>query len=127
LAAPYILFRFGLMEPRPGNSVRVRLRLRTIEIVGKRGTFRTLPWSAFDAFDFGRWQGFDLLKLRRRQWWLTRGRQSPTVLAFEIGMPGTDLSTIREVLIERGLREETLGTPSFLSDSAPARGRERDG
>lgn len=108
LAVPYILLRLGLIAPQPGTSVRARLRVRTIELVGRRGMVRVVPWSAFDAFDFGSWEGFDLLKLRLRQRWWTRGRRWPAVLAVEIGQSGVDPSKTRQILLERGLREESL-------------------
>jgi hypothetical protein len=112
LALPYVSLRLGLLKPEPGTSVRVRLRVRTLELVGRRGTLKTFPWSSFDAFDFGYWEEYDLLKLRLRERWPVAGRRPRTVAGFEIGTSGTLQSEIRQVLLERGLHEEPLGAPT---------------
>jgi hypothetical protein len=98
LLLPYVAIRSGL-----------RLRRRTLDIVGRRGVIRTLRWSQFEAFDFGVSDGFQVVKLRLRDRWPFRGRRASGVVAFEaVGSP-EQRAAVREVLIGRGLCEEPLG------------------
>jgi hypothetical protein len=107
---PYVALRLGFVKPTPGTCVHVRFHLRGIQIVGASGTVKQIGWSEFDAFDVGRWNGFDVLKLRFRGSWLSRrfGRDS---VAVEFCAAQVRTSSIRAVLQDRGLCEEPLGEP----------------
>ncbi|MGP8141600.1 MAG: hypothetical protein ACLQBU_06985 [Terriglobales bacterium] len=106
---PYVALRLGFAKPTRGMCIHVRLRLRGIQIDKGSGTVQ-IDWSRFDAFDVGRWNGFDVLRLRLRGSWLSRrfGRDN---VAFEFGAAQVCTSSIRGVLQDRGLYEEPLGEP----------------
>jgi hypothetical protein len=109
LLLPYVAIRSGLVNGQCSESWRLRLRRRTLDIVGRRGVIRTLRWSQFEAFDFGVSDGFQVVKLRLRDRWPFRGRRASGVVAFEaVGSP-EQRAAVREVLIGRGLCEEPLG------------------
>jgi len=73
-------------------------------------TVKRIDWSHFDAFELGRWNDFDVLKLRLRGTWVSRrlGRKN---VAIEFGASRVRISSIREVLLDRGLDELTLDEP----------------
>jgi hypothetical protein len=112
LAVPYVALRSGLLKREPGTSVQVRLRVRMVELVARRGRLKAIPWSSLDAFGFGQWEGYDLLMLRFRGTWLMKGRR-PAVVGFEIGTSGIHQSEVRQILLDRGLPEEPLGAPTI--------------
>ena len=107
---PYIALRFGFAKPTHGISVRVRLHMRGIQFAVGSHTVKRIDWSHFDAFELGRWNDFDVLKLRLRGTWVSRrlGRKN---VAIEFGASRVRISSIREVLLDRGLDELTLDEP----------------
>ena len=107
---PYIALRFGFAKPTQGICVHVRLHMRGIQfIVGSR-TVNRIDWSHVDAFELGRWNDFDVLKLRLRGTCVSR-RFGRTNVAVEFGLSRVLATSIREVLLGRGLDEETLNEP----------------
>lgn len=111
----YGMLRLGLLRPKDGTSVRVRLRVRGMDLLREGTAGYLIKWSTFDAFDFGVWQGFHVLKLRVRGTWLSRRFDGQAIGALEFGEAGVSASAIKQVLLDRGLREEPLGDPRFPS------------
>ena len=107
---PYTALRLGSAKPTQGISVHVRLHTRGIEFVVASTTVKRIDWSLFDAFALGRWNDFDVLKLRLRGTCLSR-RFGQKNVAVEFGVSRVRTSAIREVLLDRGLVEETLNEP----------------
>jgi hypothetical protein len=107
---PYVVLRLGFAKPRRGTRVHIRLHLRGIQFVEASSVVKQVRWSSLDAFDVGKWNGFDVLKLRFRGTWLSR-RFGPNSVAVEIGAAQVCPSSIREVLQDRGLCEEPLSEP----------------
>ena len=107
---PYIALRLGLAKPTQGTCTHVRLHVRGIQFVAASHTVKRIDWSLFDAFELGRLNDFDVLKLSLRGTCFSRifGRQS---VAVEYGASRVPASSIREVLLDRGLDEETLNEP----------------
>ena len=106
---PYAALRLGFAKPTRGRCVHVRFHLRGIQFV-ETGGAKQVGWSRFEAFDVGRWNGFDVLQLRFRGSWLSR-RFGPNNVAIEFCPAQVCAASIREVLQDRGLREEPLGEP----------------
>ena len=104
---PYVALRLGFVKPAFGTCVHIRIQVLGIQLVQADGTFKQITWPSFDAFEVGRWNGFDVLELRFRGSWLSRrfGRNSLTV---EFCPARVSASSIREVLQDRGLFEEPL-------------------
>jgi hypothetical protein len=107
---PYVALRLGFATPTRGMCMHVRLHPRGIQFVEASGAVKQIDWSRFDAFDVRRWNGFDVLKLRFRGSWLSR-RFARDSVAVEFDSAQVSMSSIREVLQDRGLREEPLGEP----------------
>ncbi len=105
---PYVALRLGFAKSTRGTCVRVRLLRRGIQFVEASGTVQQIDWCRFDAFDFRRWNGFDVLKLRFRGGWLSR-RCARHGVVVEFGAAQVSASSIRGVLQDRGLCEEPLG------------------
>ncbi len=105
---PYVALRLGFAKSTRGTCARVRLLRRGIQFVEASGTVQQIDWCRFDAFDFRRWNGFDVLKLRFRGGWLSR-RCARHGVVVEFGAAQVSASSIRGVLQDRGLREEPLG------------------
>jgi hypothetical protein len=107
---PYVALQLGFAKPRRGTCRHVRFHLRGIQLVWANGTVKQIGWCRFDAFDFGRWNGFDVLKLRLYGSWPSRnfGR---SVTALEFGAAHVSTFSIRDALLDRGLHEEPLGDP----------------
>lgn len=110
---PYVALRLGFAKPTRGTCVHVRFHLRGIHFVGASGTVEQILWSRFDAFDVGRWNGFDVLKLRFRGSWMSRRFGPKSVTAVEFCAAQVSTSSIREVLQDHGLDEESLGEPGI--------------
>ena len=108
---PYAALRLGFVKPSWGTSVHIQFRVRGIKFVEPTGTVKQIDWSRFDAFEIGRRDGFDELKLRLRGNWLSRrfGRDS---VAVEFCAARVDTSSICQVLQDRGLHEEPLNEPT---------------
>ena len=108
---PYVALRLGLAKPKRGTYVHVRFHLRGIQFIDVSGNIKGIDWSRFDTFVIGRWNGFDVLKLRFRDNWLLRRTGPKSVTAVEFGTAQVNPYSIREVLQDRGLYEETLDEP----------------
>jgi hypothetical protein len=104
---PYAALRLGFGKPACGTCVHIQLRVRGIHFVEASVTVKQIEWSRFDAFEIGRRDGFDELTLRLRGNWLSRrfGRDN---VAVEFCAARVDTSSIRQVLQDRGLHEESL-------------------
>lgn len=107
---PYVALRLGIAKPTCGTCVHIRIHLRGIQRVEAGGIHRQIDWARFDAFDVGRWNGFDVLSLRLRGSWLSR-RFGRDIVTVEFGSAHVCASSIRGVLQDRGLCEEPLGEP----------------
>ena len=107
---PHIALRLGFAKPTPGACAHVRFDLRGIQFIAGNGVVKQIGWSRFDAFDFGKWNSFEVLKLRFRGSWLSR-RFGPDILAVEFCATQVCASSIRQALQDRGLYEEPLGEP----------------
>jgi hypothetical protein len=105
---PYIALRLGFAKPTHGTCDHVRFHLRGIQFIAANGIVRQINWSRLEAFDFGRWNGSEVLKLRFRGSWLPQ-RFEPGILAVEYCAAQVCASSIREVLQDRGLYQEALG------------------
>lgn len=107
---PYAALQLGFVEPSWGTCVHIQFRVRGIQFVEASGPGKQIDWSRFDAFEIGRRNGFDELKLRFRGNWLSRrfGRNN---VAVEFCAARVDTLSIRQVLQDRGLHEESLNEP----------------
>lgn len=104
---PYAALRLGFGKPAYGTCVHIQFRVRGIHFVQASVTVKQIEWSRFDAFEIGRRDGFDEVKLRLRGNWLSRrfGRDN---VAVEFCAARVDTCSIRQVLQDRGLHEESL-------------------
>ncbi len=115
---PYAAFRLGSGKATQGVCTHVRLHVRGIEFLETGRRVKTIDWYVFDAFELGRWNNFDLLKLRLRGNWFSR-RLGLKNMAIEFGVSGVSPSSIRQVLVDRGLREEILNDPLVSTQFVP--------
>jgi hypothetical protein len=111
LSLPYAALRLGLLRPTLGTSLRVRLRARGVQVAGARGVVRMVGWATFDAFAFGTWREFHVLKLRARAPWPLRRPRPARLALFEVPPTAVRPADVRAVLLDRGLQEEALGEP----------------
>jgi len=116
---PYIALQFGFAKPTQGICTHVRLHVRGIQFVVASQAIKRIDWSLLDAFELGRRNDFDVLKLRLRGSCLSRrfGRKN---VAIEFGVSQLCPSSIREVLLGRGLKEETLSDPFVNTQLVPS-------
>ena len=110
---PYIALRLGLGKPTLGIPTHVRLHIRGIQFVLAGHIVKRIDWYLFDAFEIGRWNGFDVLKLRLRGKYFSRRFRRNSV-AIEFGVSGISPSSIRQLLLDRGVDEQILSEP-FVS------------
>jgi hypothetical protein len=115
---PYIALRLGFAKPKQGTCIRVRLHTRGIQFVVASQTVKRIDWSRFDPFELGRWNDFDVLKLRLRGTCFSRRFRRENV-AVEFGASRVCASSIRRVLLDRGLEEEMLRDPFENAQLAP--------
>ena len=108
---PYAALRLGLVKPSRGTSVHIQFRMRGIQFVEASGTVKQIGWSRFDAFEIGNRNGYDVLKLRFRDNWLSR-RFGRNAVAVEFCAARVGTLSIRQVLQDRGLHEELLNEPT---------------
>lgn len=103
---PYAALRLGLVRPSWGTCVHIQFRVRGIQFVEASGTVKQINWNRFYAFEIYSRNGCDVLELRSN--WLSRrfGRNN---VAVELGAART--LAIRQLLQDRGLREEHLTDP----------------
>lgn len=115
---PYIALQLEFAKPKQGTCIHVRLHTREIQLVVANRTVKRIDWSLFDAFELTRWNDFDVLRLRLRGTCLSRrfGRKN---VAVEFGASGLSPSSIRQVLLNRGLDEETLSEPFVNTQFVP--------
>ncbi|HEY6181804.1 MAG TPA: hypothetical protein VIW67_06125 [Terriglobales bacterium] len=104
---PYAALQLGFGKPASGTCVHIQFRVRGIYFVEANATLEQIEWSKFKAFEIGRRDGFDELKLRLHGNWLSRRFGRDTV-AVEFCVARVDTSSIRQVLQNRGLHEESL-------------------
>ena len=104
---PYAALRLGFVKPPWGTGVRVQLRARGIQFVGSSEVFRQIDWTRFHAFEISSRNGFDVLKLRVRDNWLSRklGRKD---VAIEFSRARVEIASIRRVLQDLGIHEEPM-------------------
>ena len=108
---PYIALRLGFCKPTQGICVHVRLHKRGIQFDVASHPVTQIDWSHFDAFELGRWNDFDVLRLRLRGTCFER-RFRRLDVAVEFGVARVCTSSIRGVLLDRGLHEEPLNEHS---------------
>jgi len=104
---PYAALRLGFVKPAWGTAIRIQFRMRGIQLHKGRGTVSQIDWCKFDAFEIGSREGFDMLKLRFRDNWLLR-KFGPNIVEIEFCAARVHTSSIRQVLLDRGLNEESL-------------------
>jgi hypothetical protein len=107
---PYIALRLGFCKPTQGTCVHVRLHKSGIQFVIAGHTVKQIDWSHFNAFELGRWNDMDVLRLHLRGTCFER-RFRRLDVAVEFGIARVSSSSIREVLLDRGLHEEPLNEP----------------
>jgi hypothetical protein len=107
LLAPLLLLHF--VKSATGRGRLVELHTRSVRLLAASCEWKSYRLSSFDAFDFGEWEGFALLKLRLKP----RLLRPHSIQALEIGTERARVDVVRRTLEEAGLREKPLGAPTF--------------
>src|SRR5262249_28757812 len=109
----------GFAKPIHGTSTHIRLHKRGIQFIVASDTVKRIDWSLFDAFELGRLNDFDILKLRFRGTCFSRRFGRRKNVAVEYGVSRVPTSSIRAVLLDRGLEEQRLNDPSVNTQLVP--------